>query len=1567
MYVVLVLNNIYVKYINVMNRHVKYNVNKNQNVDFYVCKNSLFTLIKQNGSTPGIMLLSQLDDGFYKIEFTLEHNFTPDTKLFLFIGKSDVMNQQYRDYCKIGHNSFIFYINEGGKYNVGILATKPKQGFSYVVKDIVYTKTIMSDAVDPFFISKNVRQIFIPTTIKNVGPAILKKYMLNEYSCEYSACIFFDDDMSREKLKKHLGECLIIKSNMMSQTDLLITEKHITYDNIIDIQTVGDLKQIIEVKTLKNTSIVDTSLKKTQILIITSRNSRYNYVEIQNAILQEQSYYNFLYAYHETVDNVDLSMCAIILNVEDLPINSFVLKAGLAGIAIIHKNTSPNCVPFFSNSSLISEKIINTLRNYKNYESIITTSTQKYAEGAEPSGVCMFIPMYGRHNVVKNNITLLSNQTINVNIVVAYSNEEDMAFLIELQKTCPRLHMVFVENRPLSKKFQYALEFCKIFYPRLTICNGSDDYLSLGYAKFMLEKMDSGYNYAGCEYWYVADVVYEGLYRMEYIESNRLVGCGKCFYYTLLNDVEWDVFPLDINRSIDGASHAKVEKYAVPYHHKYAVETKNVFALSIKTDDEMITPMSRLLTSAGVKYEIVTATDKLLLILCCNTIVDTLNFFTSIENSTHFLPEIISHKKIGFVTSWDKQSLTFFNSLFGTIVNSLQIETLTADIAKAYDILLIDQYVIFSESNMVCNNLRLICDIPKILLVNSSKCFVKSIKLIKSNVKEKRVEHIINKLFKDNNICYAIYDKCSRDEDLMTQYCASSIKKSYLMLHNMSGIDVNINENILTKDIDLLIYGPITKGSLKEKLINIFLNNKKQLLKLKVAEPHDNISELLLRSWMAFTIDDDFSYVDVGAMLCIPVGSLGIQGVSLLHGNFIEINNNMADIEIIRTLTYYSNNVNIMAKMILRLKKIKMNYETSCKFQTAVSIFEGIVSNTETSQEYEKKKHSYVGKNITYSLGFSNVIISPWNANGSCTVNKLSNTTYSIIPTTATGTPGLKYAITLDEGVYMVVYGKASENYKCSVLCCGSDKKWLHNMSSLMINNIMYTLINLSKKDKYVFHILMSNPCVNKELILLNPSVIRFNNVKNNYIASTVHNVNIKLLENGNDLYVGGIGCPEEPKKIYEMLGCNLITKEIMTSNNNHRYSFIDENLNKKCLVLYGLYDPHKWETLYKPLLDKMNSVIICLCGTDIMQLVDNKNKHVQLMKYLKRKRVVFACQSEYIQNELFNKYNICSEILSIPLKGTVKQLPPLYDSNKIACYIGENVNYYNLDLVLQLAKKMHDYEFYIYRCVEFSLKEKQKMTYTPNIFFLSGEITNMANYMEDKLCGLRLTAHDGEPLICIDTLLMGRKFIFNFPMKYAELTTLNTAEIERKIRNVRQNNKPDENAVEYYTTKNSTQTYENSLNALFDMCTFDMRYILECRSRINTYAINSENFSISEIFDNYAPYIDFTFGGSTFEGSTNKNSSIMLENIEVLKNKTYSIIISGKTDIKLDITIVNNKEKTLIEHTYKSISLKQFPSYFKIIFDSGDNEYISIKMTLLDPEIGKSVRLTKIALVELG
>ena len=217
---------------------------------------------------------------------------------------------------------------------------------------------------------------------------------------------------------------------------------------------------------------------------------------------------------------------------------TIIKKLGLKGIIVLTHFPSNFPNTFYISSKNLNYYIKFVEKNREKIKDLIIESTQQYKE--KRSKVICFIPVYQRHHILKKTINSVKRQTHKTDILCVVSNEADETFCQSMG-----VKTVFVENRPLGRKFQMGLEFCKIFYPDKVLLLGSDDFLMEDYVEKMVNYEG---DLIGRNQWYLYGTAEKTLYSTTY---ERTIGAGRIFGYEILNKLNWKLFPTNRNQTLD--------------------------------------------------------------------------------------------------------------------------------------------------------------------------------------------------------------------------------------------------------------------------------------------------------------------------------------------------------------------------------------------------------------------------------------------------------------------------------------------------------------------------------------------------------------------------------------------------------------------------------------------------------------------------------------------------------------------------------------------------------------------------------------------------------------------------------------------------------------------------------------------------------------------------------------------------------------------------------------------------------------------------------------------------------
>lgn len=1313
---------------------------------------------------------------------------------------------------------------------------------------IQYINNLLQIPIDVYFNNLGIKHVKVSKDIQFFENKIMNKY--NLLPCNNtSPCLFFGvyTNEDCDKIINYAGEKYILWAGSdidprMPKVASIV--KRIVNMNIKHFAVSESVhKRLSSFKiasTLINFSLVNIDLY-TNVKLYNNSRSKCIYVydgnkndDIYNynlcKALEEKLKDKYHFIYRSTIDYNECEMInfyqtcfmGIRLCVNDGNANT-VQEMGLLGLPVLHNSNIPNAVPWINDLDYLCEKVDYIYDNFYDKKHIIAESVLHHINGEERDTMCIFVPMWHRHDTTLKNLHLLTHQDYNkVQIVVIYSCEEDEIFCKNLQYK--NIHAIKVENRPLSKKFQFGNEFCKIFYPQGTIINGSDDFLSLNFASKVHERFRNyDTTYFGSNFWYVGDTINMLLYKFTYNNSMRVVGCGRSFKYTLLNDSNWQVFPLNKNSGIDGASKEMIKDKAIPF----ASNDPHCFTFSYKEETEMITPMTNLLKSEHSVNEIVNQSD-LMQIMYANTLFE-------LQSTFKFKSVLTTMKKYLFITLLDdnlkKSNPVMLNSYYMKTVLSSHFDIIDLRDLKTkkdfnYSLIFIDAISLNTRTTKINYDtmfkyLNKIKHLPKVLIThdihdysydfenNCQPTYCKTPLLPTYGVNNLKQNFL--KFLQIYNIEYVVGICDCPELDQMVEHYSSQIKQFYLMSHH-------IPENIFycrnsEKEYDILLYG------WTNDIVYPFRHRLKKLiqklpLKIKIIERTANISEmpiendlatLINKSWIVITCTSNFSYLvrkyfEIGACGSIPCGDINNQGREIFQNNTIEITPQMSDYEIEKIITYYLNNKELLMKMSDKIRELSSKYNYNTFMKCLLEIKDNIIDNKNTNLLYQNKKDlysSYIYNNFHICNEYCT--LTNWQKNQRVKIDDKSDDVKVTIMQ-PNSTPGIKTEQYIETGNYILIFNVKSINILVKVYIFNSNNKQI-NVNEQKQKEYQTAYFTINEDDNYTIMILATNPKLGSSYIIENPIIKKTFVEKLSY--EKIPQISNKFF---NNMFFGSMSCIGEITKLHNTFGGYVINKDDIIKQN---YSII-ESMNKSCtLVLVGFYSPQHWLN-YKNLFNLFTKVFIIFTGTDILQLnkIKTKNK-LEITEFIKGKKFTLGSLNNRNRDEILELHNLNTVVISLPLGIDIVRKNYSIENKKIACYVGNNLNWYCHDVLLKVASILTSYDFYIYKydgfTNEFILENQMD-----NVIYNTETIVDMDEFMKDKKCSLRITYHDGEPMSGIESFIMNKSFIFNHEMKYATQISTDEVEISNVIMNLRETDNRE--AIDYYMNRNSTRIFEQNI-----------------------------------------------------------------------------------------------------------------------------------------------------------
>lgn len=229
--------------------------------------------------------------------------------------------------------------------------------------------------------------------------------------------------------------------------------------------------------------------------------------------------------------------------------------------------------------------------NYKFlHNSSIVQNSIKYIQ----ENVVCLIGIWERLELVQINIDLLKKQTMRCKILLIVSSQKDKQFAIQ-----NKVDWIYTENKPLGRKWQIGLDECKKYNPNAILINGSDDLLSTNWVKTCYHYIHKKkYDIVGKSNWYLLDLIAKSPYKLMYRNANILLGAGRMISRNILDEINWNLFPLNQNRGLDTYCNIIFNKN---YAKRLVISSPKIFVISLKgkydtlnTVDEILNANDRL-------------------------------------------------------------------------------------------------------------------------------------------------------------------------------------------------------------------------------------------------------------------------------------------------------------------------------------------------------------------------------------------------------------------------------------------------------------------------------------------------------------------------------------------------------------------------------------------------------------------------------------------------------------------------------------------------------------------------------------------------------------------------------------------------------------------------------------------------------------------------------------------------------------------------------------------------------------------------------------------------------------
>lgn len=130
----------------------------------------------------------------------------------------------------------------------------------------------------------------------------------------------------------------------------------------------------------------------------------------------------------------------------------------------------------------------------------------------------------------------------------------------------------------------------------------------------------------------------------------------------------------------------------------------------------------------------------------------------------------------------------------------------------------------------------------------------------------------------------------------------------------------------------------------------------------------------------------------------------------------------------------------------------------------------------------------------------------------------------------------------------------------------------------------------------------------------------------------------------------------------------------------------------------------------------------------------------------------------------------------------------------------------YKEEFVMEIVRSMPDVQFYFFGDAD---RKGQKSDNFEHLGYI-----NMDEWMPKFSCNLRITTHDGLPLLPVEFMTAGRHAVVNVPLKHAHEVKANREEIVKTLRDIQFKSENKEGS-EYWTKEMDYDLFAKRIKGL--------------------------------------------------------------------------------------------------------------------------------------------------------
>lgn len=176
---------------------------------------------------------------------------------------------------------------------------------------------------------------------------------------------------------------------------------------------------------------------------------------------------------------------------------------------------------------------------------------------------CIVVTSVGRERIVLETLRFLKKQTVPIDLLLVSNNPRDKSITEQI-----KCNFLLRENKPVGKKWQAGVNYVRErFHPDAVMVCASNSWLTSNWCEISMKYIEEGYDMVGKRLHHICRLVPRKKIVFITRQGYHIVGSGRLYSKSILDKIDWKLFPEHRNSGLDGSCEKKILRLKAKFKH----------------------------------------------------------------------------------------------------------------------------------------------------------------------------------------------------------------------------------------------------------------------------------------------------------------------------------------------------------------------------------------------------------------------------------------------------------------------------------------------------------------------------------------------------------------------------------------------------------------------------------------------------------------------------------------------------------------------------------------------------------------------------------------------------------------------------------------------------------------------------------------------------------------------------------------------------------------------------------------------------------------------------------------